>query len=68
MGKGGSGGFLLLVVPLYEAGRNIADVCPLIKSEAKGIAQVFDDLGNLFSFLEGALNAIHSTLFQIVAL
>jgi hypothetical protein len=41
---------------------------PLIKSEAAGVAQVIEDMGNPFSFLTDPAYSPHSTLFQFIAL
>jgi len=41
---------------------------PLIKSEATGVAQVIEDMGNPFSFLTDPAYSPHSTLFQFIAL
>jgi len=40
----------------------------LIESEAKGVAQVIEDMGNPFSSLADAAFSLHSTLFQFIAL
>jgi hypothetical protein len=41
---------------------------PLIKSEAKEVAQVIEDMGNPFLFIADADNPPHPPLFQFVAL